>query len=323
MSEARTALVIGAAGGIGGEVAGGLLARGWAVRALHRRPETAAARLPGVQWLGGDAMDRAAVLAAARGAALIVHGANPPGYRNWRGLALPMLDNTIAAAIAGQALMLFPGNVYNYGPDAFPLLREDSPQHPLTRKGAIRVEMERKLEQATRQGTRVLIVRAGDFFGPRGSASSWFGNALARPSAPLRRTVYPGSPDAGHAWAYLPDLAEAMLRLVERADALAPFETFHFAGHGLARGIAMAEAVRDAAGVPDLPIRKLPWLAIRLAAPFSETLRETLEMRYLWNRTVLLDNSRLTRLLGVEPHTPLDVAVRASLHGLGCLPAAA
>ena len=31
---------------------------------------------------------------------MIVHAANPPGYKNWRGLALPMLKNTIAAAVA-------------------------------------------------------------------------------------------------------------------------------------------------------------------------------------------------------------------------------
>ena len=37
-----TALVIGATGGIGGELARTLLARGWRVRALNRNPEAAA-----------------------------------------------------------------------------------------------------------------------------------------------------------------------------------------------------------------------------------------------------------------------------------------
>ena len=34
----RTALVIGATGGIGGEVAHALIARGWSVRGLNRDP---------------------------------------------------------------------------------------------------------------------------------------------------------------------------------------------------------------------------------------------------------------------------------------------
>jgi hypothetical protein len=53
-----------------------------------------------------------------------------------------MLDSSIAAAKASGARILFPGTVYNFGPDAWPILREDSPQRPKTRKGAIRVEME-------------------------------------------------------------------------------------------------------------------------------------------------------------------------------------
>ena len=111
------ALVIGFTGGIGGATARALAARGFHIRALTRRPQRAQ---PGVEWILGDAMNAADVLAAARGAAVIVHGANPPGYRNWRGLALPMLANTIAAAKQVQATIVFPGTVYNYGPDAFP-----------------------------------------------------------------------------------------------------------------------------------------------------------------------------------------------------------
>ena len=81
-----------------------------------------------------------------------MHAVNPPGYRNWGTLVLPMLANSIAAARAAGARILLPGTVYNYGPDAWPLLREDAPQHPETRKGAIRVEMERRLEAAAAGG---------------------------------------------------------------------------------------------------------------------------------------------------------------------------
>jgi NAD(P)-dependent dehydrogenase (short-subunit alcohol dehydrogenase family) len=38
MSERRIALVLGATGGIGGEVARQLAGEGWHVRALHRQP---------------------------------------------------------------------------------------------------------------------------------------------------------------------------------------------------------------------------------------------------------------------------------------------
>jgi nucleoside-diphosphate-sugar epimerase len=232
-----------------------------------------------------------------------------------------MLESSIAAAKANGARVVLPGTVYNFGPDAPELIDEQVAQRPLTRKGKIRVEMEERLREAAREGVPVLIVRAGDFFGPR-AGNSWFSQGFVRPGKALSGVTYPGRRDAGHAWAYLPDLAETVVRLLERAADLGAFEVFHFGGHGFARGVELAEATRRAAGVPTAPIRRFPWFAIYLAAPFHETMREMLEMRYLWSRTLLLDNRKLVAFLGEEPHTDLDVALRATLAGLGCLPEA-
>jgi nucleoside-diphosphate-sugar epimerase len=55
-------------------------------------------------------------------------------------------------------------------------------------------------------------------------------------------------------------------------------------------------------------------------APFNEMIREMLEMKYLWDRPVLLDNTRLVAKLGAEPHTPLADALRAALAGMDALP---
>jgi nucleoside-diphosphate-sugar epimerase len=113
----RMALVLGATGGIGGAVARRLIAGGWQVRGLVR--EGRADRLPaGVTAMIGDARDTERVAQAAEGASLIVHAVNPPGYRDWDRLVLPMLDATIAAARPGRARVLLPGTVYNYAPDA-------------------------------------------------------------------------------------------------------------------------------------------------------------------------------------------------------------
>lgn len=318
MSETKTALVLGATGGSGGEIARALLARGWRVRALHRDPGKAAKPGDGLEWIGGDALDAAAVARAAEGASVIVHAVNPPGYRNWKGLVLPMLERTIAAATKTGALIVFPGTVYNFGPETFPLVAEDAPQRPRTRKGKIRVEMERRLLDASQAGARVLILRAGDFFGPS-SANSWFGAAMVKPGRALKAVVYPGRRKVGHAWAYLPDFAETAARLIERRAELPPFASFHFGGCWFERGVEMAEAVRTASGNPRLPIRGFPWALVRLLSPFMETFRELLEMTYLWRLPLRLDNRKLVAFLGEEPHTPTLEAVRRSLEGLGCL----
>ncbi len=336
-ADGRTVLVLGATGGIGGEVARQLRDRGWQVRALRRSPPpeapAGAARWQseGITWLRGDAMQRGDVLAAARGCAVIVHAVNPPGYRRWNELVLPMVDNTIAAAQAEGATVVLPGTVYNYGPEAFGALHEDAPQQPRTRKGAIRVELERRLRQATvehplQRGCRVIVVRAGDFFGPRAS-NNWFAQGLVRPGRPVAVVRNPAAPGTGHQWAYLPDVARTMALLLERRAGLPPFAAFHMAGHWDADGTQMAAAIQRVAaqhaGGAAPQVRPFPWWLVALASPFAATLREMREMRYLWRQPVRLLGGRLRSVLGEEPHTPLDEAVHATLQGLGCLPAGA
>jgi len=139
----------------------------------------------------------------------------------------------------------------------------------------------------------------------------------------VRMMLRPGPAKIGHAWGYLPDLAETMTRLVERADDLADFEMFHFGGHWTQPGADMPSAVRRVLNRPNLPVLPFPWPVITLVSPFMETFREMLEMRYLWRQPLRLDNAKLVAFLGAEPHTPLDRAVHDSLEGLGCLPAVA
>jgi len=320
MASTNVALVLGATGGIGGEVARQLRDTGWQVRALRRGLELETVR-DGITWMQGDALNRDDVIRAARGVAVIVHAVNPPGYRKWSELVLPMIDNTIAAAIAEHATIVLPGTVYNFGPDAFPVLPETSPQNPVTRKGAIRVELERRLRAASERGARVIIVRAGDFFGPK-VGNSWFSQGLVKPGRPVRTISLPGDAGIGHQWAYLPDVARTMVALLNRRQTLEPFAAFHMNGHWDADGTQMAAAIERVVtkhGGAQPKRRAFPWWLVQVASPFVTTLRELLEMRYLWRQPVRMSNDRLRAVLGEEPHTPLDTAVEATLAGQGCL----
>ena len=310
------ALVLGASGGIGGYLARGLVARGWRVRALSRRAADAAKVENAFEWVDGDAMRAADVRQAAEGVSLIVHAVNPPGYRNWGQLVLPMLDNSIAAARATGARILLPGTVYNFGPDALPVIREDSPQHPVTVKGGIRVVMEQRLAAAATEGIGVIIVRAGDFFGPR-AGNSWFSQGMLTPGKPVTSITSPGQVGIGHQWAYLPDVAETMLRLVDVAEGLPRFAVYHMRGFWDADGTQMVDAIRRVVGRP-VKRRSFPWWMVPLAAPFVPFLREVREMAYLWRLPVEMQNEKLLAVLGDEPQTPIDDAVRATLTDLGC-----
>ncbi|THV15702.1 NAD(P)H-binding protein [Rhizobium rhizophilum] len=317
--QAPLALVLGATGGLGGALAEALLQRGYRVRAMHRAPDKQRLMRPRYEWVSGDAMISGDVLRAAEGASVIVHGVNPPGYQNWGELVLPMIDNTIAAAHAVGARILMPGTIYNFGADTFPLLKEDSRQAPQTVKGKIRVELEQRLEQAAGEGVPVIIVRAGDFFGPD-AGNNWFAQSLVQPGKPVRFALNPGRKGVGHAWAYLPDVAETFIRLLDRADELPRFARFHMDGHYDHDGMQMVRAIGRAVGRPYILSFGFPWRLAGLARAFVPLIKELHEMRYLWRETIRLDNGALRGFLGEEPHTPIDHAVMVTLESLGCLP---
>ncbi|MTE01928.1 NAD(P)H-binding protein [Paracoccus sp. YIM 132242] len=322
----RTALVLGATGGVGGAVARALLAHGWAVRGMARDPGKAAAAARnlanGIEWVKGDAMVQDDVVHAAHGTDVIVHGVNPPGYRDWNKLVLPMIDNTIAAARqAGGARIVLPGTIYNFDPAATPVLHENSPQEPRSRKGAIRKELEARLERAARAGEApALILRAGDFFGPHVRAS-WFAQAMVAPGKPVKRLTVLNR-GVGHSWAYLPDLAETFARLLSAPDLLRTFERVQFEGMWDPDGHRMPEAIAAAVGRPRLLERAFPWWLMQIAAPLGGFPREAVDILPFWRHPVKLDNSRLVALLDAEPRTLLAEALRATLQGMGCLPGA-
>jgi nucleoside-diphosphate-sugar epimerase len=321
MADVGKVLILGATGGIGSELARQLRDAGWEVRALRRGTEKPIDQKNGITWLRGDALCREEVVAAARDCSVIVHAVNPPGYRRWAELVLPMLDNTIAAASAERATVVLPGTVYNFGPDAFPVVTEQSPQNPRSRKGTIRVEMERRLRAFSERGGRVIIVRAGDFFGPN-ARNNWFSLGLIKPGLSVKKISYPGASGVGHQWSYLPDVARTVVELLARRDSLEQFASFHMKGHWDHDGAQMVRAIQlvvaRRTGVRPT-VAAFPWWLIVLAAPFVTTFREMLEMRYLWRVPLRMVNAPLEAVLGTEPHTALDQAVEATLVGLKCL----
>lgn len=316
MERNRTALVLGATGGIGGGIAAALLRHGWRVRGMVRDAEKLTRANPaGIEWTTGDAIRRDDVVRAAQGVSVIVHAVNPPGYAHWETLVLPMIDNTIAAARAVGARVVLPGTIYNFDPAATPVIDADSPQRPKSRKGLIRVALEERLRRAA-PDVPALVLRAGDYFGP-GARSSWFAQAMVAPGRPLRRIVDPAR-GPGHSWAYLPDLAETFARLLAAPERLRPFEVLQFEGVCDHDGRQMVDAVRRAAGRP-VRVFGFPWWLMRIAGLFGGFPREAAEIAPYWCHPVRLDNTRLVDLLGEEPRTPLDIAVTETLAALGCL----
>lgn len=302
----RRALILGATGGIGGAVAKALYAQGWHINALTRDIRKAT-DFPNYLWQQGDAMSTEDVLTAAQDADIIFHGVNPPGYRDWDKLVLPMIDATITAARHTGARIVLPANVYNYDPAKTDVITETAPQNAISRKGKIRIALEQRLADAAPE-VRSLILRSGDFFGP-GQVSGWLPEGMMR-KGPTTKRITKLATCHGHSWAYLPDVAEAFAKLLHAE--LRPFEIVQFGGYYETTGMEMVDAIRSVTG-NSRKITHFPWWTVSLLAPFNRFMREVKDIEALWHHPMRLDNTRLQQLIGEEPHRPLDLAVAESL----------
>lgn len=317
----NTVLILGARGRFGLAAARAFATAGWRVLGQVRRGAEAPADAS-IAWLPIALHDTAALIHAAQGARVVVHALNP-AYTNaaWQTQAPAMLDASIALCRALDATLMLPGNIYNFGADMPPVLREGTPQAARTIKGQVRIAMEARLQQS---GVRGIVIRAGDFFGS--GKGTWFDLSIAKD---LRKGVltYPGPRGVSTSWAYLPDLARTFVAVAERRAQLQPFAVLHFAGHVITgqRWLELLNPMARAQGWvrPDGQLRwaGMPWGLIRLGAWFVPTWAALQEMRYLWSTPHALANDQLCALIGKEPHTPLAQAVEQALADLGLLAA--
>ncbi len=302
-------LVLGALGGVGRAVAAAFHAAGWQVSGLVRRGR--AGDLPDWIWpVEADLFDAPAVVAAVGGPVDAVFDGLNVRYDRWADEAVPLFAAGLAIAEALGATHLFPGNVYNFGAGMPAVLTPDVPFAPTTVKGRVRVDVEALFAAAARErGVQTIVVRAGDFFGPT-AGGSWIGALVAKGA---RRGVIrsPGAVDAPHAYAYLPDLARALVALAEKRAMLGPYEVFHFAGHTASMKELAAAATR-AFGRP-VRVRRLPGFVFTLLGWFSPVIAAAGEMAYLWSVPHRLADDRLATIVGVLPATDLAAALAASV----------
>lgn len=307
----QTIVILGAAGRVGDAAARAFVKAGWRVKGVARGRK-GAELAPGVEWVKANAFDRQSLIEACQGADVVLNALNPQ-YTEWEEKVMPMAENVIAAVEAAGATQLLPGNVYNFGHAIALGMRDDAAQVPSTPKARIRIAMEELFRlKGEETGVQTLVLRAGDFYGGV-KRESWLDLMIL---SKLKKDVFiwPGPMDLPHAFAYLPDLGEAFVRLAEKRKALPMFDSFNFTGHTLT-GTQMKAATEEAVG-RSLARRGVPWTLLRAGSFFVPMLRELVVMSYLWRTPHSLDGSKLEASLGSLPATDPVRAIRQSVADL-------
>jgi nucleoside-diphosphate-sugar epimerase len=294
--------VVLGAGQIGSRLAELLLARGHRVR-LVKRGAAGAAR-PNLEWARGDLMELAFAVEATRGAAVVYDCMNP-AYHMWPAHLMPMARGALHGAQAAGARLVALDCLYMYGHPDGPM-REDSPLRPASKKGALRVELAELRLGADRRGdVRVAIGRASDFFGANLEYSAWSDRFYQRVLAGKPAECV-GDPDEKHSYTYAEDVARALVTLGERDEALG--SVWHLPTPPAESTRALTERLGRALGLPNITVKHVPRLMLRVGGLFQPVLREMIEMTYQWEMPYVIDDSRFVRTFG-QAATPIDVAV--------------
>jgi nucleoside-diphosphate-sugar epimerase len=287
-------VVIGAGGGLGRNVVDAALAAGHSVRAIVRDTRRAALP-PDVETVRADARN-GTELGRAIGRAGTTFFCVNPRFSRWPDEFPDLLDAAIDACRSTGARLVFPANVWIYGPvRPGQEIDERRPATPTTKRGALRARMEAKLRMS---GARHCIVRFPEFYGPHVTSLT----ARVFQAAIHHDTVlWPGPSDVTVEFVYMPDAARA---LVEAGTAAGTDgETFHVPGARTTPG-RFVRAVGEAAGrVPRM--LTVPNLLLRL--------RGVADIAHLWSAPVLLDGSKYVQRFGTVPLTPYDEAIPRTL----------
>ncbi|SKC67341.1 NAD-dependent epimerase/dehydratase family protein [Krasilnikoviella flava] len=308
MSAAPRHVIFGA-GAVGLATLDALLRRGETARLVNR---SGSARVPdGVEVVGGDARDAAFTTLVAEGAAVVYQTLNPP-YAEWSA-RFPLLQaGVLAAAEAAGARLVSMENVYMYGrPDGLPLT-EDSGDHAHTTKGRLRGRMSRDLLVAHAEGrVPVAIGRASDYFGPRGGAQSNLGDRVFPAAIAGKTATVLGDPDQPHTYTYIPDIGEGLVLLGEHPDA--PGEVWHLPNDpGTRTTRQLVEVAYRDAGQTRARVRAMPAWLLRALGTVNPSMRELVEMQYLFAEPFVVDSSKIVDKLGATA-TPVEEAVLATL----------
>lgn len=298
--------VILGSGQVGHHLMDQLLQRGKRVRLTNRSGQLSDLA-EGAEIVKADALDHESIKRACEGAEVIYNTINAP-YTQWPELFPKIIDGVIAGVASSGAKLICVDNLYMYGPSDEPM-SEETPYNAQGPKGKTRAQIAETLMKAHQSGKiRVAIARASDYYGPGVREAALgervFPNALkGTPSDVI------GNPDAPHTYTYVPDFANALIRLGE--DDVALGEIWHTPNAETITTRQFMEILYQEAEHP-IKIRIASRFAISAMGLFNPMMKELRETLYQFEQPFIVDHTKYAQTFGVEV-TPHREAIQETL----------
>lgn len=307
----RNVAIFGAAGAIGSAVGAELNRRGIPFRAVGRgrqKLEQSFGKMTHAEIFPADLSEARSAGAAARGVDTIVYCVGLP-YPSHHLHPVLIRTTVEAAKLVGVPRLVLPSSVYSYGVPRASSVPETHPRQPHTRKGQFRKEQEDIVLQAHAAGAfQAMIVRLPDFYGPDsdiGLANPMFRAALAGKTA-----NWVGPVNTLHEFVYTPDTGPVIADLMSCDDTWG--EAWNFGGPATINSMDFITRIYRALGRAP-KYRTVGAGMLKLLGWFNPTMREVVEMLYLQETPVILDDSKLRAKLPAIHKTPYDEGIRLTL----------
>lgn len=309
MTPSSRYTILGAGGSIANELVRILFARHRPLRLVSRHPPQA----PAADSVAADLANLDQTVAAVAGSSVVFLLAGLKyDHKLWAELWPRIAANTVEACKRANARLVFLDNVYMYGKVDGPMT-EETPFHPVSQKGEVRVRVANLFIEAWRSGNlTAMIARSADFYGP--GAANGIPNALVfGPMSKGKKPMCLADDAQPHSYTYTPDAAQALVTLAESETAPNQIwnQTWHLptASHPPTGREFIAEATR-AMGVAEGYRVLRPWM-VRLVGWFNPMVGEVHEMLYQNDAPYLFDSSKYQRAFGFAG-TPYAEGIRAT-----------
>jgi len=291
--------ILGAGGSIGNALTHTLLEKGEEVRLLSRSKYT----IEGAESVRGDLTAYADTLEGVRQSDIVYLCAGLPyDVNGWKTNWPKIMRNTMDACKETGAKLIFFDNVYMYGKVAG-LMTEETPYHPISKKGEVRAEIAKLLEEEMAMGTiNAIIARAADLYGPYGSSATCIPHMMVFDRLMRgKRAQWMVDVNQPHSYTYIPDCADGLYLLAN--DETAWNQVWHLPTHSPA--IDGKTFIRIAAQVLGVEAKYfvLTKPLMRMGTLFSRIAAEAYEMLYQNEFPYHFDSSKFNNHFHYLPTT--------------------